>query len=80
VRAGLESLAARGGRVLFVYSADDTGLDEFEAHLGRGGRRLAALPGFSLAFVREADHTLSTAAMRERFLDIVIPALVEAAQ
>lgn len=80
VRLGLEALSRRGGRVLFVYSADDTGLDEFEAHLGRGGHRLALLPGFSHAFVAGADHTLSTAAMRARFLDIVIPALVEASR
>lgn len=80
VRLGLEALSRRGGRVLFVYCADDAGLDEFEAHLGRGGRRLALLPGFARALVDGADHTLSTAEMRGRFLDIVVPALVEASR
>lgn len=78
-RLGMERLASRGTRVLFVYCSDDTGLDEFEAHLGRGGHRLARLPGFGRAVIPGGDHTLSTAAMRAHFLSIVLPELEAAA-
>ncbi|HYF09350.1 MAG TPA: alpha/beta hydrolase [Acetobacteraceae bacterium] len=71
VRAALEGLAARQVVVRLIYSSDDTGLDEFEAHLGRQGSRIARLPGFAHILIEDGDHTLSTPAVRRRLLEVV---------
>lgn len=60
-------LAARGTKLLFLYSAQDAGLDEISRHFGSPAR-LAAIPGASLQTVPDADHNFSPAWARARLL------------
>jgi pimeloyl-ACP methyl ester carboxylesterase len=81
VEAGLDrparwmrDLAARGAPVLLAYSQRDRGLRELRAHFGRGGRRLAALPGATIAMLPGTDHAVAPRAMQARLADLVLQA------
>lgn len=71
--------AARGTRVLVVYSDNDGGLDEFSLHCGRGGRRVLRLPGVSLALLPGADHNVSAQSARALYFIYLQQFLAEAA-
>jgi len=67
----LRELSVRGTRVLFVYSASDGGLDEFEKYLGKSARRTRKLGNVSFVTINDADHNLTSNALRERYLLIL---------
>jgi pimeloyl-ACP methyl ester carboxylesterase len=64
-------LAARGTRILFVYSDDDRGRNELDEHLGVDGCRATALPGVGLKIIAGADHTFTERSSRAEFLLIL---------
>lgn len=68
VRGWMAALDARGIPAWFVYGADDPGLGQFHAHLGRGGRHLRATPSVKLKLMPHADHNVSAVSARERFI------------
>jgi pimeloyl-ACP methyl ester carboxylesterase len=68
LRKGLARLSARGGRLHLLIGAEDASLDEVQAYLGRGGERLARLPGMSVQIEPGLDHGLSRSASREAAL------------
>ena len=69
-RAGhraLMALTGRGARTLFLFAheaATNNGLDAMEDEFGRGTDSLRSYPGTVLRIVQDADHLLSTRAMR----------------
>ncbi|ONG50987.1 hypothetical protein BKE38_16945 [Pseudoroseomonas deserti] len=71
VAGWLRALSTRGTGVSFVYSDQDTGLEELESHFGDGGKHLAGLRGMALVLVPGADHTFSNRTMRRELLDRV---------
>jgi len=71
-RQALTALSRRGVRTAIVHGLDDPGLDELEAHFGRLGRRLAALPHVGVTIVPEIDHAVSHRVARERAIELLL--------
>lgn len=71
-RRAMRELAARGVRILLLVGTVDGGLDMVEAHFGRNGRWLAALPGSSVRLLPDLDHNLSSTAMQEAATDVIL--------
>ncbi len=68
VWAAMDNLKSRGASVRFVYSDNDPGLDEIDAHFGRGGRRLRQYGDAALVRLPNADHNLNAVDARRRFV------------
>jgi hypothetical protein len=66
VKAALAAMSARGGRLRWVVGAEDIALDILETHFGRGGRRMAALPGAQVRIIEGLDHGLALSASRDK--------------
>ena len=71
-RQAMARLSARGVRTLVILGTIDAGLDVLQAHFGRGGRWLAALPGVTLRLMGTVDHSLTRVAMHESVTAAVI--------
>lgn len=65
LREGLAAASERGARAHLLMGVDDASLDELETYFGRGGARLAALPGMSVRVNAGLDHGLSRKASRD---------------
>ena len=65
VEAEFRALAARGCAVSIVLSEGDAAVQELELHTGRGGERIAGLPGLEILHIPDADHSLIPAAARD---------------
>jgi pimeloyl-ACP methyl ester carboxylesterase len=68
-RRAVATLAQRGARALFLFSLDDNGVDAMEQEFGRGAAGLRAYKQVRLSIVPEADHLLSTRAMRRAVIE-----------
>lgn len=68
-RDNLAALSRRGVRVLIVHGEHDAGREELEACFGRGGERLAGLPGTSVETLSGVDHALSSRFSRDVVFD-----------
>lgn len=68
---GFAKLASRGAHTLLTYSAMDGGLDELDAQLGHGMRKLHKHPSVRLEILEGADHTLTAAWARARYLELL---------
>ncbi len=71
-REGMALLSARGVRSLVVVGTIDAGLNLLQAHFGRNGRWLAALPGATVRLLNDVDHSLTRVAMHEAVTSAVI--------
>lgn len=67
--------AARGLKVSIVLSEGDKAVDELALHTGSRGCRIAGLPGVSLLWLRDADHSLSSQAARDALGDHLVAIL-----
>ncbi len=65
------TLSARGVTTLFVYVESDPGLDELELTFGRGGGKLAVMPGVRFEIIEEGDHVFSLKSSRERLYPLI---------
>jgi dienelactone hydrolase len=68
----MAALSRRHAKTLFLYAAEDGGLDVFEQHFGRGGAGLRAFQGASLQIVQGIDHSLSSRGMRRTVAQLMI--------
>jgi hypothetical protein len=59
-------LSDRGVETLLVYSAQDGGLDELEAHLDPGARKLNGRTNVQIVILDGADHTLTARWAQDR--------------
>ena len=75
--AAMAGLSGRGVRTLFLFAAEDPGINELERAFGSGGARLRRHPGASIEIVPLLDHALSTSLMRNEAVDRVM-AFIEA--
>lgn len=66
VARGFFHVLGRGVRVLLVYSAQDGGLDELDAHLGAQGKKLDGKGDVTIELFEGADHTLTPRWARAR--------------
>jgi pimeloyl-ACP methyl ester carboxylesterase len=64
---GFYLLSDRGVETLLLYSAQDGGLDQLEAHLGRGARKLKGRTNVRIVLLEGADHTLTARWAQDRF-------------
>ena len=64
----LRSASGRGVETLFLFAAEDAGLELTLLHLGTTARRLARLPGTHISMIAKADHTFTSKAAREEML------------
>ncbi len=71
VARGFFLLSDRGVQTLLVYSSQDGGLDELDAHLGPGGKKLAGRTNVKIQILEGADHTLTARWARERFAQLL---------
>ena len=71
VARGFVLLSDRGVQTLLVYSAQDGGLDELDAHLGSGGKKLEGRENVKIQILEGADHTLTARWARERFAQLL---------
>lgn len=69
-RRALTAFAARGGRVLAVYSAADPGRRHLDELFGKDGEAVAG--DVTFRFVDDADHNFTSAAQRRAFGDMLI--------
>lgn len=76
-RRAVAALSKRGVRTLFLFSRDDIGIDAMEQEFGHGARWLGAFPDTMLHVVPEADHLLSTSAMRRAAFQIMVQFLAD---
>ena len=68
----LRSASGRGVRTLFLFAAEDAGLELTLLHLGTTARRLVRLPGTHISIIAKADHTFTSKAAREEMLSQII--------
>lgn len=64
----LRAASGRGVETLFLFAAEDAGLELTLLHLGTTVRRLARLPGTHLSMIADADHTFTSKGAREEML------------
>lgn len=64
----LRAASGRGVETLFLFAAEDAGLELTLLHLGTTVRRLARLPGTHLTVIDNADHTFTSKAAREEMM------------
>jgi hypothetical protein len=76
-RRAVADLARRNVRTLFLFSFDDNGVDAMEQEFGPRAAGLAAYRQIRLNIVPEADHLLSTRAMRRVVIDAMARFLAE---
>jgi alpha/beta superfamily hydrolase len=76
-RHAMAVLARRGAKTLLLFSAHDNGLDMMEQEFGQGFAGLRAFAGADLRIAHEADHLLSTRAMRQAAIQIMAQFLAE---
>jgi hypothetical protein len=79
-RHTMAALSRRGVRTLLLFSAHDNGLDIMEQEFGRDFLGLRAFAGAELQIAREADHLLTTRAMRQAVMRIMAWFLAERLQ
>lgn len=77
VRRSLARFAARGGRVLAIYSARDPGRAHLDALLGKDGTNAGNAVSFE--FIEGADHNFSSAALRRRCGRLMIDVITRSA-
>jgi dienelactone hydrolase len=70
-RRAMATLAARGVKVLFLYSPVDPGIDAMEQAFGRGGVGLAEF-GAAIRIVPGVDHLLSGRQMRRTVAALMV--------
>ncbi len=68
----LRAAAGRGVDTLFLFAAEDAGLELTLLHLGTTARRLPRLPGTHLTVISGADHTFTSQSAREEMLSQII--------
>jgi pimeloyl-ACP methyl ester carboxylesterase len=68
----MAALSRRHAKTLFLYAAEDGGLDVFEQHFGRGDAGLSAFQGASIQVVQGIDHSLSSRGMRRTVAQLMI--------
>ena len=71
------TLADRGIRSLFLYSATDPGLDVLEPAFGRHGEGLRAYAGVDVQVTADIDHALSLRRMRQLAIKTILAFLVD---
>ncbi len=64
----LRTASERGVDTLFLFAAEDAGLELTLLHLGTTARRLTRLPGTHLTVIDNADHTFTSKSAREEML------------
>ena len=69
--AQMEKLAARGTRMLFVFSSGEPGADLLRAEAGSVVGRLQSSGGVLLEFIEGADHTFTGHVPRESMIALV---------
>lgn len=67
----LESLTARGVRLLLLHSEGDEGLDYVRLMIGQAVDRLPSCPGLKLKIIKGANHIFTLRWSQEAFLDTV---------
>lgn len=67
----LRAAAERGVDTLFLFAAEDAGLELTLLHLGTTARRLLRLPGTHLSVIHAADHTFTAETARREMLALV---------
>jgi pimeloyl-ACP methyl ester carboxylesterase len=67
----LGAAARRGARSAFIYVREDPGFDEMEVNFGRGGRKLAAIPGVSIILIEDGDHVFSLKPSRDHLVELM---------
>lgn len=75
VAGRIAAIRRRGGRLVLVFSAGETGLGEVAAHLGRSASGVSRRLGSPVAVLPETDHNLSTAGAQDRMREIILDAL-----
>jgi pimeloyl-ACP methyl ester carboxylesterase len=68
----LRELVTRGAHVLFIYSADDGGVDEMEKYLGKKAGRARKLSNVNFRTIVDADHNLTSASSRQRYAQMLL--------
>lgn len=76
----LSTLAARGAKLLFLFSPGDADIENFAREFGAAGEKLAAYPGASMRIVPGMDHDLTRAAGRRDAARIIVEFLKAAPQ
>lgn len=76
VRSTFRTLLRRSVDILLIYSADDGGLNEMEAHLGANASALRTHDNFSIKIVDGADHTFTPLWAQRRLFDLVTQHIV----
>jgi dienelactone hydrolase len=76
-RRAMAAFAQRGVRTLFLYSPDDHGINVMEQEFGRAGAGLRGFAGAEMRIVPGLDHLLSTRAMRQTVVEMMVRFLVE---
>ena len=68
----MRDLSARDTRILFLFSPDDVGVETFQQAFGVGDTGLRHFPSATMTIVPGLDHYLSTPAMREATIAIML--------
>ncbi len=79
-RRSMATLAQRGTRMLFLYCPEDDGIKLMEQEFGRAAAGLGTFAGSVVRIVPEWDHLLSTVAMRQAAMEMMLEFLADPPQ